>query len=87
VGCVVEGLGGGPPQDSLPDKATKPPLYKVQTLYSYLKMVVSLSLAKTDAPRLANGWTLEHYDTSERERERFTSSPTFLCGNTPATLG
>jgi len=22
-----------------------------------------------------------------RERERFTSSPTFLCGNTPATLG
>jgi len=23
----------------------------------------------------------------ERERERFTSSPTFLCGNTPATLG
>jgi len=24
---------------------------------------------------------------AERERERFTSSPTFLCGNTPATLG
>jgi len=23
----------------------------------------------------------------QRERERFTSSPTFLCGNTPATLG
>jgi len=23
----------------------------------------------------------------ERERERFTSSPTILCGNTPATLG
>jgi len=21
------------------------------------------------------------------EREKFTSSPTFLCGNTPATLG
>jgi len=23
----------------------------------------------------------------QREREKFTSSPTFLCGNTPATLG
>jgi len=23
----------------------------------------------------------------QRERERFTSSPTFLCGSTPATLG
>jgi len=23
----------------------------------------------------------------DRERERFTSSPTFLCENTPATLG
>jgi len=23
----------------------------------------------------------------QRERERFTSSPTFLCGDTPATLG
>jgi hypothetical protein len=34
VGCLVEGLGGGAPQDSVPDKAVKLPLYKVHHICS-----------------------------------------------------
>jgi len=37
--------------------------------------------------QLARGWLLDLIKLLSTERERFTSSPTFLCGNTPATLG
>jgi len=65
---------------------TKDPRTGEQLLEVAEAQAEDVDLAVKAARKVPSAFTIAQCG-SHGERERFTSSPTFLCGNTPATLG